>query len=363
MNPPLIKPLLFVLAFATPALADFTQADSAKASANCNGGSFLSTTVFDKDIGNARAKAKAEIAQNIIFNIKSSTKTKDYSEEKDGVMREFSKFSEKSKIESNLVLSGFREIDSPKQQENDEYEAKAYICRSDAAKPWLASFEAEVAKYSNLAIKIAEEKDSQKRNELLSVAASVKDSANWADIVLSSIINSSTNEEYARLKEEFNEAKKKIELATKRVYDEHYSVFMLPLLPPGGWAQFYKGHYIRAAMILGSQAVLLGTGGISYWVSYKDADRKYKDAVLKHNSSKNLNEKNKWLNKSKEYKSDRESAENTVYAAFLLTGVVYAYSIVDGYASTPTMPRWHWAAMPIPSRSGNGVAFALTGNF
>jgi len=363
MTPPLIKPLFIALALATPALADFTQADSAKATASCNGGSFISTTVFGKDPDNARAKAKAEIAQNIIFNIKSSIKTKDYSRERDGVIMESSEFWQTSEIESSLTLSGFKEIEPPKQQENDEYEAKAYICRSDAAKPWLASFEAEVAKYSNLAIKIAEEKNSQERNELLSAAASVKDNANWDDIVLSSIIQSSTNVEYARLKEEFREAKKKIELAAKKVYDEHYSVLVLPLLPPGGWAQFYKGHYGKATLILGSQAVLLSVGGISYWVNYKDADRKYKDAVLKYNSSKNLSEKNKWLKKSKEYKSDRESAENTAYASFLLMGVVYAYSIVDGYATTPTIPRWHVAAMPIHSGSGNGLAFALAGNF
>jgi len=57
-----------------------------------------------------------------------------------------------------------------------------------------------------LAIKIADEKDSQKRNEYLSAAASVKDSANWADIVLSSIMQGSTNVEYAKLKEEFKAA-------------------------------------------------------------------------------------------------------------------------------------------------------------
>jgi len=146
MNPPLTKPLLFVLALASQVLANFTQADSAKAAASCNGGSFISTAVLGIDPDNARAKAKAEIAQSIIFNIKSSIKTKDYGGERDGVMNESSEFWQASEIESSLTLSGFRETDPPNQQENGEYEAKAYICRSDAAKPWLASFEAEVAK-------------------------------------------------------------------------------------------------------------------------------------------------------------------------------------------------------------------------
>jgi hypothetical protein len=244
----------------------------------------------------------------------------------------------------------------------EKYVSVRYICRSDAAKPWLAAFDAGVAKYSNLAIKIAEEKDSQKRNEYLSTAASVKDSANWADIVLSSIMQGSTNKEYAKLKEEFKEAKNKIKFATQKVHDKHYNVFVLPLLPPGGWAQLYKGHYVRAAAILGSEAVLLGICGIAL-VNAKETDRKYKDAVLKYNGSKNLNEKSEWLQKSKDYKSDRESAENTVYVTFVLAGVVYIYNIVDGYATTPALARWHWVAMPAPSQRGMGAAFALTGNF
>jgi len=137
MNPPLIKPLLLALALASPVLANFTYADSAKAVASCNGGSFLSTTVLGKDPDNARAKAKAEIAKNIISNVKSSIKTKNYSEENDGVMMESSKFLETSEIESDLTLVGYKEIESPKQQENGEYELKAYVCVKDVAKPYL----------------------------------------------------------------------------------------------------------------------------------------------------------------------------------------------------------------------------------
>jgi len=137
MNPPLLKPLLFALALATPALADFTQADSAKAAANCNGGSFLSTTVLGKDPDKARAKAKAEIARNIASNIKSGTRMSDYSEEKDGVLKESSRFLERSKIESDLTLLGCKEMEAPKRQESGEYELRAYVCVKDVAKPYL----------------------------------------------------------------------------------------------------------------------------------------------------------------------------------------------------------------------------------
>jgi hypothetical protein len=242
----------------------------------------------------------------------------------------------------------------------EKYVSVRYICRSDAAKPWLAAFEAEVAKYSNLAIKIADEKDSQKRNEHLATAASVKDSANWADIVLSSIMQGSANKEYAKLKEEFKAAKEKIRLSAKSAHDKNYGVGLMPIIP--GLAQLYKGHYGRAALIIGSGAALLTIGGISI-SNQREADRNYKDAVLQHNSSKNVSEKNELLKKSKEYKSDRESAESTFYASALLIVIVYGYNLIDGWATTPALARWHVAAMPIPSRRGVGTAFALTGNF
>jgi len=137
MNPPLIKPMLLAFVIASPALANFTQADSAKAVAGCQGGSFISTSVLGKDPDKARSKAKAEIARNIVSNIKSNTKTSDRSEEKDGVFKESSKFLEKSKIESDLTLLGSKEIESPKRQESGEYELRAYVCVKDVAKPYI----------------------------------------------------------------------------------------------------------------------------------------------------------------------------------------------------------------------------------
>jgi hypothetical protein len=127
MTPPLMKPLIFVLALAPLASADF----------NCQGSSFLSATVLGKTPDKAREKAKAEIARNIVSNIKSSTRMTDYSEEKNGVMRESSSFLETSEIESSLTLFGFQEAEPPKRQKNGEYEIKVYICAKDAAKSFL----------------------------------------------------------------------------------------------------------------------------------------------------------------------------------------------------------------------------------
>jgi hypothetical protein len=127
MNPPLIKSLIFALALASQALADF----------NCQEGSFISTTVLGKTPDKAREKAKAEIARNIISNIKSSTKITDYSEEINGSLKEYSTFLETSEMESNLTLFGFQELEPPKRQKNGEYELKVYICTKDAAKSFL----------------------------------------------------------------------------------------------------------------------------------------------------------------------------------------------------------------------------------
>jgi len=137
MNPPLIKSIIFVLALATLVFADFRQVDSAKAATQCQGGSFLSTTVLGKTPDKAREKAKAEIARSIISNIKSETSMTDYSEEKDGVLKESNKFIETTKIESELTLLGFHEAETPKRQKNGEYELKAYVCNKDAAKGFL----------------------------------------------------------------------------------------------------------------------------------------------------------------------------------------------------------------------------------
>jgi len=127
MIPPLIKPILFVLVLASQVLADY----------NCQGGSYISATVIGRTPDKAREKAKAEIARSIISDIKSSTRMTDYSEEKDGVLRERAKFLETSRIESSLTLLGFKEAEAPKPLENGEYELRAYVCVQDIAKPYL----------------------------------------------------------------------------------------------------------------------------------------------------------------------------------------------------------------------------------
>jgi len=65
---------ILVLALVSQALAAFTQSDSVKAATNCNGGSFIGTEVFGKDLGKARNNAKAEITSNIISQVKSEIK-------------------------------------------------------------------------------------------------------------------------------------------------------------------------------------------------------------------------------------------------------------------------------------------------
>jgi len=97
----------------------------------------MSTIVLGKNPDNARSKAKAEIAQNMISKVKSETNMVNYSEETDGVFKESSKFLEKGKIESDLTLIGFQEMEFPKQQENGEYVLRAYVCVKDIAKPYL----------------------------------------------------------------------------------------------------------------------------------------------------------------------------------------------------------------------------------
>jgi len=117
--------MLFFCLLATPALAEY-----------CQGGLYLEATGTGKTQSEARSKAKAEIAGNIISNIKSRTKITDSSNEKEGVFKESSEFEETSVIESDLTLFGFKE-ESPKRQKNGNYELKVYICVKDAAKGFL----------------------------------------------------------------------------------------------------------------------------------------------------------------------------------------------------------------------------------
>jgi hypothetical protein len=309
-------------------------------------------------------KADIAIAQNIFSSIAVVSSDTLSSIEIDGVPADYSNFSETAKMESFLPNRQSVKQLKPHYKEDEEFVSERYICRSDAAEPWLASFGVEVAKYSNLANEIAEEKDSQKRNELRKAIPYIKKSIGSANAVLNPMVSEGvseqTSQEYSKLKEDFKSAEKKIELSDKMAHDKNYGSGLRPLAP--GWAQLYKGHYGRASFILASEAVLLAAGGISIG-NYGDADRKYKDAVQKYNGSSNLNEKNELLQKSKGYKSNRESAEKIAFTSFLLAGVVYAYNIVDGYAATPAIARWHLAAIPLPSQNGIGTALAFTGNF
>lgn len=118
---------------APPVLADFTQADSAKAIANCQGGTFISVIGSGKDANEAKNNAKADITKNIESEVTVITTTETINEEKDGIFRDYDKLSQESTIKSKLTLSGFKEIESPKRKDG-KYESKTYICVKDAAR-------------------------------------------------------------------------------------------------------------------------------------------------------------------------------------------------------------------------------------
>jgi len=117
---------------APPVLADFTQADSTKAISVCQGGAFISITVSDNTQDKARNKAKEEITKNIESEVTVITTTESINEEKDGVFKDYDKYSQGSTIKSKLTLSGFKEIESPKRKDG-KFESKTYICVKDAA--------------------------------------------------------------------------------------------------------------------------------------------------------------------------------------------------------------------------------------
>jgi len=142
MEKSLARPLFFcLLALAAPALAGFAPADSAKALAHCQGGSFIEapSKVSGKNQSEARGNAKTEMARNIISQVESEISISGSSEERDGVLKESSKFGEKNRIKSSLTLVGFQEMEAPKRLENGDYEIKGYICVKDAAAPNLNS--------------------------------------------------------------------------------------------------------------------------------------------------------------------------------------------------------------------------------
>jgi len=125
-----------ILVLATPIFANFTTADSAKAKQYCQG-SFWGTTVLVENQIEASDKAIVEIAKRIKSAVEaqvnlSSSKNKAAS----GKIENTSSYFATSQISSNLTLSGFQSIESPKKIENG-YEFKGYVCTKDIAKPYL----------------------------------------------------------------------------------------------------------------------------------------------------------------------------------------------------------------------------------
>ncbi len=133
---PLNLLLLCIFALATPAMADFTSADSAKAKSYCQG-NFLGTTVYVENPIEASDKAIVEIAKKIKSAVEaqanlSSSKNKAAS----GKIENTSSYFATSQISSNLTLSGFQSIESPKRLNNGTYELKGYVCTKDVAGPY-----------------------------------------------------------------------------------------------------------------------------------------------------------------------------------------------------------------------------------
>jgi len=193
-----INSLFFLsLVLAAPALANFTKADSAEALAHCRGGSFIGIEVSGKDPSKARSNAKTEITNNIISQVKSEIKISNSSEEKDGVFKESSRYLEKSKIESNLTLAGFQEIEPPKRQENGEFVFKGYVCTKDAAKPYLNSLK-------DLTRTLKTQTQKADRNSCKSINETYK-SIEGLEIILDYFarMNNDVQTEYEALKEEY----------------------------------------------------------------------------------------------------------------------------------------------------------------
>jgi len=290
----------------------------------------------------AEQDADRRIAENISSTLKSASKDSLSIIEISGSIKDESIFKQIVNVNSDILnkqdIHPFKEPYYDK--ERNEWISERYMCNSDAARPWLFSFGSKVDRYSTFAIKIAKENDSQERNKLLDSAESVKDSTFWANIiVLNSIIRSGVspqmNQEYSNVKEKFKTAAEKIELALKKKCDTGYRLMddkVMLLVPwvPFGTSQFYKGRWDFGLLSGGLQAAGLGLG-YYFWINYKDNDRKYKDAVLKYNGSSNINEKNELLQKSKGYKSDRESAETNFKLFLGLAALGYAFSLADGY--------------------------------
>jgi len=162
--------------------------------------------------------------------------------------------------------------------------------------------------------------------------------------------------------EYFYSAKKSYEKA-RDDYEAAKENSLLRSLVPFGFAQFfYKEHPIRGTLYLLSEGTFLALG-INSLSNSKEADRNYKNTLRKYESSTNLNEKNELLKKSKNYKSEKESAEYAYYRFFGIAAGLWLVNIVDGYKSEPDLSRFHSVILPIPSQNGIGVAFALTGSF
>jgi hypothetical protein len=133
---PLNSLFLCIFALATPIFANFTPADSAKAKSYCQG-NFWGATVYVENPIEASDKAMIEIAKRIKSAVEaqanlSSSKNMTAS----GKIENVGSYLTASQINSNLTISGFQSLESPKKFDNGTYEFKGYVCNKDIASPY-----------------------------------------------------------------------------------------------------------------------------------------------------------------------------------------------------------------------------------
>jgi hypothetical protein len=95
-----------------------------------------------KDEKEARAQANESIAMQVRSSVRVESNIARFQKEIDGIPTDDSQLFETVSIESSLENAGaIRDAAPPKQRSDGLYEAERYLCRSDAARPFLASLE------------------------------------------------------------------------------------------------------------------------------------------------------------------------------------------------------------------------------
>jgi len=359
---------LCIFALATPVLADFTQAESDTAKAHCKG-AFIEGEGYGEKYEEAIDKAQSDIAKKITSLVNSKRQMRDFSGNgEDDVLKEFSIYLDTNELESKDVpIIGFNKIGSER-LESGEIVLKGYVCRLTEARAWLHSLDSSVNAYS---IKADEIYKATNKTELKKAAASIRDRANKAARILISITEgdmpADMSKDYSKLMKELKDAKDKInkDFDTNYGPSDYWGIYPMSILLPGS-VHYFKGQTLETILFFGGEGFLIWSW-VKNYEDQRDARRKRNDAVLKANSTTNLNEINEWLQMSKGYESDRESAEKGVFWFRIFAFGFWGLNTWYALSSEPREKREHKSRnvsiLPIPSQNGIGVAFNLTGNF